>query len=108
MPHGYYADGTKAGRRKGTKNGKHCPRCGAIASQQRCRLRDPGRVVDMSSLSAAGIMDPVDGVVCPHCGEGFRVVHLETWDGGIVNFKDEFDCVPKFCPMCGRRLTERD
>ena len=83
-----------------------CPRCGASPSHQRYNPRGSRMVVDLSKLGVSSTLNPVDGVVCPRCGQGFRVVHLETFDDGLLNFKDEFECAPRYCPMCGRRLKE--
>ena len=62
----------------GGKWGERCPRCGAVASAQRHKPR----TVDYSRLNPAGIFNPVDAVLCPYCGEAFRVMRKKTWDQG--------------------------
>lgn len=106
-----------AGRPKGSKNKapaktgpryvNDCPRCGATPSHQKYHPAKTRQTVDMSAMGAVGTISPVDAVVCPYCGHGFRVVHLETWNGEIVNYRDEFECEPNYCPVCGRKLRER-
>lgn len=82
----------------GGKWGERCPRCGAVASAQRHKPR----TVDYSRLNPAGIFNPVDAVLCPHCGEAFRVSKFETEGEWIVDWETEFEFAPKHCPNCGK------
>ena len=100
-------DGEEAGlpRKVGLYGPECCPRCGATPSVQKYR---PRNIMDLSRVDVAGSMRPEDGVLCETCGNGFRVYHLETWDGEIMNYRDEFECVPNFCPFCGTRIRYED
>ncbi len=89
--------------RTGVFSAGMCPRCGATASHQKFRPRGG---MDLGGVDLADGLRAEDGVICPRCGEGFRVSHLETWDGRFVNYEDEFECVPNYCPMCGERLRD--
>ena len=88
----------------GGKWGQRCPRCGAVASAQRHKPR----TVDYSKLNPAGIFNPVDAVLCPHCGEAFRVSKLETEGEWIVDWQTEFEFVPRFCPNCGEAFEIKE
>ena len=78
-----------------------CPRCGASRSKQKWRVRH--------SMGAAGTsvydMNPVNGVVCPHCGLPFRASILDA-DEGILVSDDEMELAPSFCPRCGSPIHE--
>lgn len=61
--------------------------------------------VQMSAMQSVDDLHPADGVVCKQCGTAFRVTKLDT-DGDYLISDDEFECVPNYCPVCGRRLVE--
>ena len=84
----------------GGKWGQRCPRCGAVASAQRYKQR----VTDFDKTDPANTFNPVDAVLCPNCGEAFRVSKLETESGWIVDWQTEFEFAPRFCPNCGGEL----
>lgn len=89
----------KANRGRTSKG--NCPRCGAIPSSQRYkeRLGYFGQTHDRSEE-----MNPVDGVICPHCGMGFRVSRLETDGWFIVDWQTEYEYAPRYCPRCGKAV----
>lgn len=84
---------------------KPCPRCGASPSHQKFRRSGMSH---FPRIDIAEEPHPVDGVVCPHCENGFRVTRLETFDDGRINLSDEFECEPSYCPHCGARIVEGD
>lgn len=92
----------KPGRPFGSKDrqkrvlDKPCPRCGAPYRQQKYKRR----IVDLAKLENPDFVNPVDGVICPHCNQGFRVGRLEVEEGFFADLTEEFESVPKYCPYC--------
>lgn len=79
-----------------------CPRCGASKCNQRFK---PRIVRDLNRLDLAELLNPVDGVICPDCGIGFRVNKLETECDFIVDWETEFEFAPNYCPNCGAKVV---
>ena len=95
--------GNTRGRKRGTYGRDACPRCGAVRSNQKYPVRSP--MIDMSVMQSVEDLNPVDGVVCEKCGMAYRVTKLDVDDGYIVS-RDEFECVPNYCPRCGAEVVE--
>lgn len=55
----------------------------------------------MSVMQLVENLHPSDGVACKSCGMAFRVSALDV-DGGYLVSEDEFECVPNYCPRCGK------
>lgn len=88
--------------RKGMPSVGACPRCGATSCHQKYK---PRRLAsEISKFWPISNTNAVDGVVCPRCGAGFRVSHLEHDDTYFIDLAEEFESVPNFCPNCGERL----
>ena len=81
---------------------KSCPRCGA----PECHQKFKPRTVDYGKREFADGFNPVDAVICHHCGQAFRVSRLEYENGWIVNWQTEYEFTPRFCPSCGNDLKE--
>ena len=89
------------GRFKGYSIKGSCPTCGATPCHQKWKRSTKTYHADMDLASN---MNPVDGFICPRCYEAFRVSRLESEDGFIIDWKNEFECNPNYCPNCGYDL----
>lgn len=89
--------------KKGMPSVGACPRCGATSCHQKYRPRR--KVSDVNRMWLISDTNPVDGVVCPRCGEGFRVSHLEHDETCFTDLTEEFESIPNYCPNCGERLV---
>lgn len=83
----------------------NCPMCGAVKSHQKFK---PRKVQDFGKLVPIIDTNPVDGVKCPRCGNGFVVSHLECDDTYFADLDEQFEAVANFCPFCGAKVVERD
>lgn len=98
--------GTKTGAYHGRKLGamgkNYCPRCGANPSAQRWKPRS--KPMDISVYERIDSFHPSDAIQCPHCKMAFQVSRLEVDDEYIVDWSILYECVPNYCPNCGRRI----
>lgn len=84
-----------------------CPVCGAVRSSQKFKKRR-NQLVDLNKLSVIDFVHPVDGVVCPECGLGFRVSKLEVSNGTYIDLTTEYEFSPKYCPNCRAEIIDDD
>lgn len=89
-------------KKKGIPSVGACPRCGATSSHQKYKPRR--NIRDINRMWSISETNPVDGVVCPRCGAGFRVSHLEHDDIYFTDLTEEFESTPNYCPFCGEEL----
>ncbi len=89
---------------KGATKRDSCPRCGAPKCHQKFTPRHPrefGRYELISSLN------PVDCVQCSRCGTAFSVNVYEHDGALVIDLGDaSFECVPRYCPICGEKVAE--
>lgn len=80
---------------------RRCPTCGASPCHQKHKLH---RLVDIGKMDSFDVVNPVDGVMCFECGEGFVVYRLEVEDPYFCDLTEQYENVPAFCPFCGAKL----
>lgn len=51
-------------------------------------------------------LDPIDGVKCPKCGQGFVCFRLDGDEESVLDWDFKHEMVPRYCPCCGECLGE--
>lgn len=90
-------------RKHGPRGVGNCPRCGAVPSHQK---RKPRKTSDFGRMWPICDTDPVDGVVCPKCGIGFRAEQFNHDGTYFEDLNEAFELIPMFCPNCGARVVK--